>query len=379
MMKNENGYTLILSLLAILLIFAFSTVLISGILNSRLQFNNSEHIIQQRDVAEMGIIHYATMIENKIKEINERGFAYNPEISQEENQRNYQRDFCGQLFTNDILSVSKSINHHASYVVTMENENNPETKCINQDHFEIYINSASTIDGDSHYTLNGNIAITLNIDNDGSDEGNEDDDLDWINEVLNHDGFKEENQSIVESGKNTLTFPTNTYFKGSITMSGTNKLTISGSAFFDNSITLSGNDDIFISGHAYFDQSVTLSGNSLIDIETNAYFNTDLKFSGNNTIRIGNNAYFAGNIILSGSADLIVFGDAYFENRIDSNEKNICVKGNAFYKESNGEFSLYDNFPNKCTSNGNDNPPNQGLVQFKPEATIEVNYNKPNH
>lgn len=66
--KNEAGYTLILVLLTITLIFIFSLTLISNVLNSATQNKKSEEDIQLNKLSQMGV----TYVEKAVKKANKQ-------------------------------------------------------------------------------------------------------------------------------------------------------------------------------------------------------------------------------------------------------------------------------------------------------------------
>lgn len=65
-MKNGKGYALVTVLLTVVLIVTVSTVLMSSVLSSRKLVNISEEEMQAIDLAEMGVIHLETAINNFI-------------------------------------------------------------------------------------------------------------------------------------------------------------------------------------------------------------------------------------------------------------------------------------------------------------------------
>ncbi|MFB5282221.1 MULTISPECIES: hypothetical protein [Peribacillus] len=68
--KNEAGYTLVLVLLTITLIFIFSLTLISSVLNSASQNKKTEENIQLNRLSEMGVTYTETAVKEANKQAN---------------------------------------------------------------------------------------------------------------------------------------------------------------------------------------------------------------------------------------------------------------------------------------------------------------------
>ncbi|MFJ8255892.1 hypothetical protein [Peribacillus asahii] len=69
--KNEAGYTLVLVLLTITLIFIFSLTLISSVLNSASQNKKTEENIQLNRLSEMGVTYMEKVVKEANKQANE--------------------------------------------------------------------------------------------------------------------------------------------------------------------------------------------------------------------------------------------------------------------------------------------------------------------
>lgn len=66
--KNENGYALLMVMMLILLFTVLGMGLMATNMNSATQFNTKEEQVKARHQAEMGVLHYGVLLEDKIKE-----------------------------------------------------------------------------------------------------------------------------------------------------------------------------------------------------------------------------------------------------------------------------------------------------------------------
>lgn len=105
-MKNEKGYALVTVLLTVVLIVTVSTVLMSSVLSSRKLVNISEEEMQAIDLAEMGVKHFTSELEDILSEINSTPEKY-------PNKNNIDETIIEQL--NNKFSNEFTVNNNEKY------------------------------------------------------------------------------------------------------------------------------------------------------------------------------------------------------------------------------------------------------------------------
>ena len=114
--------------------------------------------------------------------------------------------------------------------------------------------------------------------------------------------------------------------------------------------------DLVYTGSTYFEKKITVRGNRIIAINGDAFFSQVVKFAG--------------------GADIIVYGDAIFtEKYIEMKNGNaaysFCVTGNTYYID-NGKLAPYDSFPSGNASSCPKGDPDGWHID--PTNGIDVTY-----
>lgn len=324
--KEENGYALIITLLVIVIIFLFASMLMSSVLTSRKQFNKSEERIQMIDIAEMGVTHYATMIENEIDRINGQLKKEYPiesikKDTMQQISNSYLNDFCTRLFKIDEISLLTKDVESFAYKVHKKAGDVQSCKNAISKNEPLVISFASTGSvNSSEKTIKGLVTISSQVsgppiieigNSTGGNGTGAGDNKDWLMDLENKNGFLHVNKGVKPKEKDELIYYSNTSFNGEVKVNG-GKVTVNRSAVFTN--VFDENGGIFtIKGHALFEKMVDMAGNGQVLIFGNAKF-INLKIAGNGLIKINGDAYFEGNVDLK------------------NHKQHICVNGKVYIK-----------------------------------------------
>ncbi|OIJ10577.1 hypothetical protein BKP37_18780 [Anaerobacillus alkalilacustris] len=262
---NNQGYTLVIVLLTIVLISLFSLMLIPKALSTSLQINKSEGMAQAKDLSEMGI-HYAhALIENKIiLAINDA--KGDPNF----NKTNHDKLFC-EKFTNRLnqLSFPYSINVNPNYLYKIQyadqiNINSKDnTNCIGFKDLTLPIESVGMVNGKFEKRIEGQFVIgnkgvyPIPSESDGGSGELQPVDPNTLPliEVLN---------TVILSGRDVEEMYSSPRFSHPVSIRGNGQLSIGGNAWFNGnpSFDFRGNNGILIvSGNAYFRDKIEIHGN----------------------------------------------------------------------------------------------------------------------
>ncbi|WP_096153167.1 MULTISPECIES: hypothetical protein [Bacillus] len=280
---NNQGYTMVMVLLSIVLISLLAMMLIPKSVNTALQVNRSEEMTQTKDLAEMGVTHAHALIQSQVNATIKEVKNLNRPLSEHDNL------FCNRIQTNlRALSFFRPLNP-TSETITIQNVNYK---------YKLDSNGPFTLKSGNNTTCDGFNNITIPIKSTGIVGGKE--------KVVtaaftisngNSAGISQEqrdsNGQVVPVDPSTLPLIT----RNSLSISGS-----SGSTFFESS--------------PRFLNTVDIRGSATLSIAGNAWFEGIIDFRG-------------------GSGKLLISGDAYFSRGIDQGGSGnyICVRGNAFEKK----------------------------------------------
>ena len=289
-MRNEKGYALVLVLLIITLTFTFALSMSGMALNTRKQINKTDDLNVATDLAEMGVAHYQSLVENQVEIANNIAREKVNEALQDLGKSN-KKDFYPPDYDKEFKSA-----------LNIEILTNPNISLIVEDNNEYEI-------------------ISSEVDIDTSK----------ITVAFKSQGNIHTEQKILDS----------TIFISKTTSSSRAGEPAPAKSDFDyvemDAIDFKGNGqdkDLVYNSSTFFDKSITIRGNRIIAVNGDAFFNQLV--------------YFAG------GADIIVYGDAIFtkeyEEMLNNNSAySFCVTGNTYYIED-GKLAPYNPFPSGNTA-----------------------------
>ncbi|CAM3457652.1 hypothetical protein GCM10009865_35440 [Aeromicrobium ponti] len=315
---NEKGYTLIYILLAISLIFIFTTALIRANVNSAGQIAKSHNDVQTTHLAEMGLEFFNETLKLTIAQPL-TGDTIQEARNSLEGRLNYNLAEMG-------IPVNSGLNNFFEFRVNMNNR--PDT------FFKVSYQFIVTQDANG----NGVIRLTYRLTS-GNGEieetqpyQEEEKDFSWTSERgIGLPGATP--PTPVESDPNNCDddpdTPCDVYSAGPITISDKSEVTVNnlytaGPLTMDNATTLIATGDFYVSGLA------TLSNHSVIEVQNgSAYFN-DIDSKPNSTTVVIGDAYFYGNdtgkLVGSGNSALMcIQGTAHIREGINIEIEDINI------------------------------------------------------
>lgn len=314
-MKNEKGYALVTVLLTVVLIVTVSSVLMSSVLSSRKLVNISEEEMQAIDLAEMGVKHFTSELEDILSEINSTPEKY-------PNKNNIDETIIEQL--NNKFSNEFTVNNNEKYKY--------KVKDINKSRENNNINFTFTSTGEVNNgtrlqkkDITGNLSILVHPAN--SDENIFDDPK--LKDKLCKTGEKESYEitydnkvyTVYPSGftvdkttidGNIITCGLDIQLKNNESGNGNNGKGNSGKGNNGN-----GNDE---SKHITFNGDLISLGNFNIFIQKNHY-----------SVTINGNANLDYLSTINQGGKLTVNGNAKFENLTIHQSGKLTIGGNAIF------------------------------------------------
>lgn len=285
---NQKGYTLILVLVTITVIFILGMSLSTMALSTRLQFNKTDEHNKATDLAEMGITYFQTEINSLI-----------PQATSNAQKNN--TNFCTELTNLDNQKLSaetnlKSVDGTNSYQII-----SPSIICTDPTKVTVTFSSKG---------ITANDAVTLK----------------GIFAILGSSG----NSRVGETLPSTSLF---TIQAGNVTLNGNRNFSYDKSVYF-NSFTSNGRVKLSVNADAYFG-SITMNGNSFVLVKGNAYFNYLIMNGNPGYIEVDGDAIFVTPPIKQNS-NICIKGNIY---KVDNNTNKLI------------NFSDYTNyFTNTCSS-----------------------------
>lgn len=295
---NNQGYTLIIVLLTIVLITLFAMMLIPKALNTAVQINKSEANTQTKDLSEMGIQYAHALLQSKIQlAIND--VKSDPQFT----TVNHDKLFCGKITArlNELDFLKSEPTPHFNIMTN--------TKFS----YQIQRNGEMIINSTDNLTCNGFENITVPIRSVGTVEGN-------TQKEINA-------QFVIENLGANLTPGGPGNGEGDLQPVDPDTLPLQ---IINTDVRFTGQTEAILYSSPQFTKDVTVGGNALLSIGGNAWFRAGPNYS----------ATMNGN-----NGKIIVSGNAYFENPIRFNGAGphyVCIQGDAFIRngQSNG-WNLY--------------------------------------
>lgn len=324
-LREEKGYALVITLIVIIFIFLFASLLMSSILNSRKQFNMSEERIRLIDIAEMGVIHYETKVANDINKVNE-------EFGKKE-ARHILIDQYAWAICSKILEKpdDQKVGIAYKYSIHVQSQGvNCKQKVLQGEDFTV--NFTSTSLGEKEKVINGTITVKGNgvplvegkNNNDGGSGTKPSENNEWIKDLEERKNYKIVKNVISASGQEKLKYEGNTFFQGiAIQLSGQSSILVNGSSVIGGDYMGSGQNEFTIKGHTMFQKSIQMSGNAETNIYGNGLFKSSIQISGNAIIRVAGDADFYGTFDLKNhKTHICVNGKTYLKGKEQSQENS---------------------------------------------------------
>ncbi|TYS59100.1 type II secretion system protein [Sutcliffiella horikoshii] len=307
LMKNESGYTLLMVLLIIVVVGLMAPVLASAVMNSTLQNNKSEVLIQSENLIDMGKHYFRNEINSKIGEIGGETSLSLGDIKDKLSTVDETEPLVLPSESNKLsyqVGYSSITEENGYYIIKYTSRAIVDNQVFEEE--EVFqIKNSSNKDNSNPDT-----------DPDPSPDPNPNPDLPvppTENEGLSCLLNKKKNGTITLKAKDHCilkgSFVINEHIDikaqaklevyGSIVINGTvdlkgspkGYLLIEGSGVFNNSIDIGGSNEILVNGAADFHNNVSLKGNGLIDIQGDAMFIKKPNKKGNGSIKINNREY----------------------------------------------------------------------------------------
>lgn len=310
--KNEKGYTLILVLLIMTVIFITATGLSSLAISTRLQFNKTEEQNKATDLAEMGITYYQEQIRTLIETANETSLQLNT-------------SFCTEftsLYNESDFYTPKMVDGQNRYQITSHSA----ADCIDTSRFTIHFSSTGTTAKGEAKELKGSLLVA----------------------AATRAGERAPQLNVGDY----ITVDTGNNFEDFFLVSNQNY-------YYRSEPKLNENDSHIIRNPSAWFESLTLKGNS----DRTIHFQHDAIF---------NHLFISGQTEIIIEGDAIFFDKEEAEKNIKG-KASLCVKGNIYYVDSDGILQVDGTLleENKCSdstihSNWRLDPVNGLSVQYTP-------------
>ncbi|OIJ10283.1 hypothetical protein BKP35_14390 [Anaerobacillus arseniciselenatis] len=430
--NNQKGYALVLVLIMITIFSLLFIMLAGNALTSYRQINMSEDNVQATTLAEMGVVHYHTLILDAIESVLEDPFTADliqKEIDKvddfdtltDEEKISTLRGIIADVWkvTVDIPTLTTRpmhVNEQLQHYFDIESDNVTVTKDQNGLKFNFVSKGSNNIKiVGLETTINIPIDAFINInigDEDGSNGGG--------NGTTPGDGTFDGSLISKPTGLPTCTDEddTNCSYNGTIeiprgnyTLNGstlhvtesfllesntnrfTNSLIYVEGEFTTKNMNRTTNLQLHVEEDATIDSNMNSLFNSIIEILGSATFSGNIQNASNSIIYVGQNADFEGNnISFNNNSTVYTGGDATMNNVTVDNSSRICVEG---HLEINGNnvsganiFANTTNRPNLVNTSSEDFEANcsgvsigdRDMITLYPEwdwelLTPETNYN----
>ncbi|MBU8905057.1 hypothetical protein [Desertibacillus haloalkaliphilus] len=274
--KNNDGSTLLVTLLTITIFTVIGLSVITGTINNAKQVNTTEASIQATHLAEMGVDYYEKEItafveketRNEVQRLKER---YEQDLEDYNNEQSVNKPvepdyamesfeylktefdhFKKSLLKSSPVEVSTSPDSKA--IFTIENVSNIENDIMEK--FTIGFDSVGTVGSNNIQILRSTIEFSFlhSLDSPPNSQGS-----------FNLDPCLEGQTNFKESNK--CQFNNDTVFNNNISINGQGKLKINGDAKFKKDLELNGNPaSLCVRGQLSVDGNISDSGNSVTSI-----------------------------------------------------------------------------------------------------------------
>ncbi len=401
MFHNEKGGALPTVLLLMILFTTIGLTMLSMNLSSTKQFNKKEENVQARHLAEMGVLHYKTLIDQRVMVFNadpNNYLKYKDKDKKIIDQEASRIAYCNNLYS----KVSK---FSVSVLSPPLETGSYSTKDINggcnldKNEIVLFVTSNGSIKEKDNSDAVIDATITIAPLNNGN--GNDNIKLDPFEQVpkkptfsgsktqiLTLDDIKNlKNVSVVYSQTNKNPFSTDAFVEllGSVDIQKksnwafNNNLIINGSLGMktagSNTSILDVENDLFIGGALHTDN------HNIINVDGNFMAMGRVNFGTKSVLNVGGNALFDSQIeVIDTHAEITIQQNAYFKKQITNvkNKASVCVKGDIYLWKNNQwspylpEDTGYDAFNKNCLRTSE--PIGGGLYNWLVHPNIEAEY-----
>lgn len=320
---SEQGASLLIVLITVMLIFSFASILIFTALNSTLQFNKTEEQIQAVHLAEMGIEHFEAIARSELSSINWNDIEQNP----------FEASFIAAFITNnlpttEIILSSADFSYKLSFLGATNLDDN--TIQLKYSSYGMAHDTSKRITGKMNISLNST-PITHPCGAGGCSfppDG-------WVDgtDIVTDGTVNVERRQTITTGHFTVGGDLNTKTGGATNLTINGDLTVMGTSNFDNHSTITVNN-----GDGYFQDSVNIDNQAHLIINNGAgIFGSNLTIFNQGSMQISGGPSYFNEITLKNNSTFKIKGDAYFAGNINGIKDNgngaaLCVDGTVFLK-----------------------------------------------
>jgi hypothetical protein len=245
--KNEKGYTLILVMIIITVIFIFAMSLSGMAISTRMQFNKTDNRNKATDLAEMGVTYYQSILTKFVSSANVTANQKTTDyINTQKPDDAHITQFFNDSFTAELTSKLSS----QPIQNTVENGNYFEVAFTRLDTFSdkfiVNFTSKGTTQNEP-VTITGAITIRKSAQTTRNGEPKP---------SPSAFAYTEMNPINLQSKIKVASYNTSTYFSQSVQIQGKRFLTVKGDAYFLQELNFQGAANITINGDAIFEKAI---------------------------------------------------------------------------------------------------------------------------